>query len=87
MFAPDKGAVFLARALASEGRHVTKASTDSLEDVADVGLGLSICRSIIEAHGGKLWALPRSPFGTTFYLTLPSAEAADRTDLDTNDSC
>jgi signal transduction histidine kinase len=40
-----------------------------------MGLGLSICRSIIEAHGGKLWALPRSPFGTAFHLTLPSAEA------------
>jgi PAS domain S-box-containing protein len=41
-----------------------------------MGLGLSICRSIVEAHGGKLWALPRSPFGTAFHLTLPSAEAA-----------
>ncbi len=42
-----------------------------------MGLGLSICRSTIEAHGGKLWALQRSPFGTAFYLTLPSAETAD----------
>jgi PAS domain S-box-containing protein len=41
-----------------------------------MGLGLSICRSIIEAHGGRLWALPGSPFGTAFHLTLPSAEAA-----------
>src|SRR4029078_1544824 len=38
-------------------------------------LVLSICRSIIEAHGGRLWVLPRSPFGTAFHLTLPSAEA------------
>jgi signal transduction histidine kinase len=42
-----------------------------------MGLGLSICRSIIEAHGGKLSALPRSPFGTSFFLTLPSAETED----------
>src|SRR6516225_5298911 len=36
-----------------------------------MGLGLSICRSIIEAHGGKLLASPRNPFGTSFYLSLP----------------
>jgi two-component system sensor kinase FixL len=42
-----------------------------------MGLGLSICRSIIEAHGGKLSALPRSPFGTSFFSTLPSAETED----------
>jgi C4-dicarboxylate-specific signal transduction histidine kinase len=42
-----------------------------------MGLGLSICRSIVEAHGGKLWASRRSPFGTAFHLTLPSGEAID----------
>jgi PAS domain S-box-containing protein len=42
-----------------------------------MGLGLSICRSIVEAHGGKLRALRRSPFGTAFHLTLPSAETID----------
>jgi PAS domain S-box-containing protein len=36
-----------------------------------MGMGLFICRSIIEAHGGRLWALPRSPFGTAFHFTLP----------------
>jgi PAS domain S-box-containing protein len=43
-----------------------------------MGLGLSICRSIIEAHGGRLWVLPGSPFGTVFHLTLPSAGGKDR---------
>ena len=40
-----------------------------------MGLGLSICRSIIEAHGGKLLASPQNPFGTSFYLSLPISEA------------
>ena len=43
-----------------------------------MGLGLCICRSIVETHGGKLWASPRSPFGTQFNLTMPSADK-DRT--------
>jgi signal transduction histidine kinase len=42
-----------------------------------MGVGLAVCRSIIEAHGGKLWALPRKPFGTAFYLTIPIQRTAD----------
>jgi PAS domain S-box-containing protein len=38
-----------------------------------LGLGLSICRSIIEAHGGRLWASASVPRGATFQFTLPSA--------------
>jgi C4-dicarboxylate-specific signal transduction histidine kinase len=37
-----------------------------------LGMGLSICRSIVEAHGGHLWASPRSPHGTTFRFSVPT---------------
>jgi hypothetical protein len=38
-----------------------------------VGIGLSICRSIIDAHGGRLWIEANKPHGATFYFTVPSA--------------
>ncbi len=38
-----------------------------------MGMGLSICRSIVEAHGGKLWASPATPHGTEFRFTIPTA--------------
>jgi signal transduction histidine kinase len=37
-----------------------------------LGLGLSICRSIIEAHGGRLWASANQRRGGTFQFTLPA---------------
>jgi signal transduction histidine kinase len=36
-----------------------------------LGMGLSICRSIIDAHGGRLWVSARAPHGTAFRFTVP----------------
>jgi C4-dicarboxylate-specific signal transduction histidine kinase len=38
-----------------------------------MGMGLSICRSIVDAHGGRLWASPQSPRGAVFQFTVPTA--------------
>jgi two-component system sensor kinase FixL len=38
-----------------------------------MGMGLSICRTIIEAHGGKLWASPGTDHGTDFQFAIPIA--------------
>ena len=40
-----------------------------------MGIGLSICRTIVEAHGGRIWFEPGQNGGTAFHFTLPSGEA------------
>jgi PAS domain S-box-containing protein len=49
-----------------EAFHTTKSS--------GLGMGLSICRSIIDAHGGRLWAEPNVPHGTIFRFMVPTGE-------------
>jgi signal transduction histidine kinase len=41
-----------------------------------MGMGLSICRAIIEAHDGRLWFAPNTPRGAIFQFTLLSAGPA-----------
>lgn len=38
-----------------------------------MGMGLSICRAIVEAHNGRLWLVPNTPHGAVFQFTLESA--------------
>jgi signal transduction histidine kinase len=40
-----------------------------------LGMGLSICRSIIEAHGGRIWVTANLPQGAIFRFTLPGSES------------
>jgi PAS domain S-box-containing protein len=55
------------------------AATDRIFDplfstkVNGMGMGLSICRSIVEAHRGRLWASPNLPHGTSFRFSVPFA--------------
>ncbi len=46
-----------------------------------MGMGLSICRSIVEAHGGRLWASRRSPHGSIFRFTVPARKCEDETQI------
>jgi C4-dicarboxylate-specific signal transduction histidine kinase len=45
-----------------------------------LGMGLSICRSIIEAHHGRLWATANTPRGAVFQFTLPPYSSGEKED-------
>jgi signal transduction histidine kinase len=66
-------------AIGDSGPGIDAAQTDRLFEAffttkpGGMGMGLSICRSIVEAHGGRLWASANLPNGAVFQFTLPAA--------------
>ena len=52
-------------------------SSMTRDTIPGVGLGLSVARRIVEAHGGKIWADSKLGEGTTFHFTLGLVEHED----------
>jgi C4-dicarboxylate-specific signal transduction histidine kinase len=74
----DSGDVLVA--VRDSGPGLAQADTEHVFDAfyttkaAGLGMGLSICRSIIESHGGRLWASANEPRGAVFQFSLPRCE-------------
>jgi signal transduction histidine kinase len=50
-----------------------RGGSEAARPVGGAGLGLSICRAIVEAHGGSIWIEPEAPRGTRVCFTVPAA--------------
>ena len=63
----------MARAIGANSRLLMLPETVYGTAPGGMGVGLSICRTIVEAHGGRLWAEQRPGGGAVFRFTLPTA--------------
>jgi signal transduction histidine kinase len=74
----ESGAVLVA--ISDTGPGLSQANVERIFEAfyttksSGLGMGLSICRSIVEAHGGRLWATANQPHGAVFRMMLPVGE-------------
>ena len=75
MSVSDEGRGIPAESLPNLFRKFSRIEGETRE--SDTGLGLAICKGIVEAHGGRIWAESKGPgLGASFTFTLPTVEEA-----------
>jgi two-component system, OmpR family, sensor histidine kinase KdpD len=72
----DEGAGIPSDALSTVFAAFKRGDSDEIQEGVNLGLGLAICKAIIEAHGGRIWAEDHEGHGTRLSFTLPTADSS-----------